>query len=274
MIDSEPLIGRVFSRYVEIHVWPLTNQYMYATSGGTLCYESSCISIRLPPGKQCQVNVVHCHPAGTSCQSTTSFYGKFAMQKKHSCNLNLLWFCFKCQNCCIIKQQCSQNSLGWWEQQYRKWWILNRLFKSTAWLSWSWSSTAMSWKPQPPDPELRRGLCLVLLLIRGSRSPTVSRFPVEPTRLWTMRISNWRWWGGFVKSMLTTSMLDGTRALSLATSSPLRWLFFIHAINTIDILFQLLESQFSYQTSIDESVCLVFDTAKTSQGFLSVKAYR
>jgi len=37
---------------------------------------------------------------------------------------------------------------------------------------------------------------------------------------------------------------------------------------------QLLESQFSYQTSIDESVCLVFDTAKTSQGFLSVKAYR
>ena len=37
---------------------------------------------------------------------------------------------------------------------------------------------------------------------------------------------------------------------------------------------QLLESQFSYQTSIEESVCLVFDTAKTSQGFLSVKAYR
>ena len=63
---------------------------------------------------------------------------------------------------------------------------------------------------------------------------------------------------------------------------------------------QLLESQFSYQvnfyplssaiyllsfyplfwyhflpqTSIEESVCLIFDTAKTSQGFLSVKAYR
>ena len=37
---------------------------------------------------------------------------------------------------------------------------------------------------------------------------------------------------------------------------------------------QLLESQFSYQTSIEESVCLIFDTAKTAQGFLSVKAYR
>lgn len=37
---------------------------------------------------------------------------------------------------------------------------------------------------------------------------------------------------------------------------------------------QLLESQFSYQTSIEESVCLIFDTAKTGQGFLSVKAYR
>merc|ERR1712227_606068 len=37
---------------------------------------------------------------------------------------------------------------------------------------------------------------------------------------------------------------------------------------------QLLESQFSYQTSIDESVCLIFDTAKTAQGFLSLKAYR
>lgn len=37
---------------------------------------------------------------------------------------------------------------------------------------------------------------------------------------------------------------------------------------------QLLESQFSYQTSIEESVCLVFDTAKTATGFLSVKAYR
>jgi len=37
---------------------------------------------------------------------------------------------------------------------------------------------------------------------------------------------------------------------------------------------QLLESQFSYQTSIDESICLIFDTAKTAQGFLSLKAYR
>jgi len=37
---------------------------------------------------------------------------------------------------------------------------------------------------------------------------------------------------------------------------------------------QLLESQFSYQTSIEESVCLVFDTAKTGQGFLNLKAYR
>merc|ERR1719402_1273332 len=37
---------------------------------------------------------------------------------------------------------------------------------------------------------------------------------------------------------------------------------------------QLLESQFSYQTSIEELVCLIFDTAKTAQGFLSVKAYR
>jgi len=37
---------------------------------------------------------------------------------------------------------------------------------------------------------------------------------------------------------------------------------------------QLLESQFSYQTSIEESVCLIFDTAKTSKGFLSVKAFR
>merc|ERR1719436_2200308 len=37
---------------------------------------------------------------------------------------------------------------------------------------------------------------------------------------------------------------------------------------------QLLESQFSYQTSIEESICLIFDTAKTAQGFLSLKAYR
>ena len=47
-------------------------------------------------------------------------------------------------------------------------------------------------------------------------------------------------------------------------------------LSNFDLFFfsQLLESQFSYQTSIDESVCLIFDTAKTSQGFLSVKAYR
>jgi len=37
---------------------------------------------------------------------------------------------------------------------------------------------------------------------------------------------------------------------------------------------QLLESQFQYQTSIEESICLVFDTAKTAQGFISMKAYR
>merc|ERR1711862_525604 len=37
---------------------------------------------------------------------------------------------------------------------------------------------------------------------------------------------------------------------------------------------QLLESQFAYQTSIEESVCLIFDTAKTSKGFLSLKAFR
>ena len=36
----------------------------------------------------------------------------------------------------------------------------------------------------------------------------------------------------------------------------------------------MLESQFSYQTSIEESVCLVFDTAKTATGFLSVKVSR
>jgi len=36
----------------------------------------------------------------------------------------------------------------------------------------------------------------------------------------------------------------------------------------------LLESQFSYQTSIDESICLVFDTSKTAQGFVSLKAFR
>jgi len=37
---------------------------------------------------------------------------------------------------------------------------------------------------------------------------------------------------------------------------------------------QLLESHFAYQTSIHESVCLIFDTGKTSKGFLSMKAYR
>ena len=51
-------------------------------------------------------------------------------------------------------------------------------------------------------------------------------------------------------------------------------LFYFNRSWNDNVLFQLLESQFSYQTSIDESVCLVFDTAKTSQGFLSVKAYR
>jgi len=37
---------------------------------------------------------------------------------------------------------------------------------------------------------------------------------------------------------------------------------------------QLLESHFAYQTSIEESVCLIFDTGKTTKGFLSLKAYR
>lgn len=36
----------------------------------------------------------------------------------------------------------------------------------------------------------------------------------------------------------------------------------------------LLESHNAYQTSIEESVCLIFDSAKTSKGFLSLKAYR
>jgi len=36
----------------------------------------------------------------------------------------------------------------------------------------------------------------------------------------------------------------------------------------------LLESQYSYQTSIEESICLIFDTAKTAQGFVSLKAFR
>ncbi|TRY62693.1 hypothetical protein TCAL_02053 [Tigriopus californicus] len=37
---------------------------------------------------------------------------------------------------------------------------------------------------------------------------------------------------------------------------------------------QLLESHFAYQTSIEESICLIFDTGKTEKGFLSLKAYR
>merc|ERR1719384_1434068 len=37
---------------------------------------------------------------------------------------------------------------------------------------------------------------------------------------------------------------------------------------------QLLESHFAYQTSIEESICLIFDTAKTTKGFLSLKAFR
>ncbi|CAH0774925.1 unnamed protein product [Bemisia tabaci] len=36
----------------------------------------------------------------------------------------------------------------------------------------------------------------------------------------------------------------------------------------------LLESQFHYQTSIEESVVLIYDNAKTDRGFLSLKAYR
>jgi translation initiation factor 3 subunit H len=36
----------------------------------------------------------------------------------------------------------------------------------------------------------------------------------------------------------------------------------------------LLESQFQYQSTIEESVCLIFDTAKTAQGFISLKAFR
>ncbi|CAG0886712.1 unnamed protein product [Cyprideis torosa] len=37
---------------------------------------------------------------------------------------------------------------------------------------------------------------------------------------------------------------------------------------------QLLESQYSYQTSIEESVVLIYDPEKTARGFLSLKAYR
>lgn len=36
----------------------------------------------------------------------------------------------------------------------------------------------------------------------------------------------------------------------------------------------LLESQYHYQTSIEESVVLIYDTNRTSRGFLTVKAYR
>lgn len=36
----------------------------------------------------------------------------------------------------------------------------------------------------------------------------------------------------------------------------------------------LLESQFNYQSSIEESVVLIYDPMKTSRGFLSLKAYR
>ncbi|XP_052243304.1 eukaryotic translation initiation factor 3 subunit H-like [Dreissena polymorpha] len=36
----------------------------------------------------------------------------------------------------------------------------------------------------------------------------------------------------------------------------------------------LLDSQFNYQHSIDESVVLIYDPLKTTQGFLSLKAYR
>uniref|UniRef100_A0A023F9R7 Eukaryotic translation initiation factor 3 subunit H n=1 Tax=Triatoma infestans TaxID=30076 RepID=A0A023F9R7_TRIIF len=36
----------------------------------------------------------------------------------------------------------------------------------------------------------------------------------------------------------------------------------------------LLESQYHYQTSIEESVVLIYDTQKTERGFLTLKAYR
>lgn len=36
----------------------------------------------------------------------------------------------------------------------------------------------------------------------------------------------------------------------------------------------LLESQYHYQTSIDESVVVIYDTQKSSRGFLTLKAYR
>ncbi|XP_012283639.1 eukaryotic translation initiation factor 3 subunit H [Orussus abietinus] len=36
----------------------------------------------------------------------------------------------------------------------------------------------------------------------------------------------------------------------------------------------LLESQYNYQTSIEESVVVIYDTAKSARGFLTLKAYR
>lgn len=36
----------------------------------------------------------------------------------------------------------------------------------------------------------------------------------------------------------------------------------------------LLESQYHYQTSIEESVVVIYDTAKSARGFLTLKAYR
>ncbi|XP_043290139.1 eukaryotic translation initiation factor 3 subunit H [Venturia canescens] len=38
--------------------------------------------------------------------------------------------------------------------------------------------------------------------------------------------------------------------------------------------FSLLESQYHYQTSIEESVVVIYDTAKSARGFLTLKAYR
>merc|ERR1712168_1231851 len=37
---------------------------------------------------------------------------------------------------------------------------------------------------------------------------------------------------------------------------------------------QVLESSYAYQTSVEDSICLIFDTGKTGKGFLSMKAYR
>lgn len=36
----------------------------------------------------------------------------------------------------------------------------------------------------------------------------------------------------------------------------------------------LLESQYHYQTSIEESVVVIYDTKKSARGFLTLKAYR